>query len=106
MDYASRHQAPFGLSMSEVMFCWQAIFVAADSCMTSSHIHVFLSSDPTCAFWRSISFVHFRASFNLNGCDSASLLHTLPPLSFIEYFVFFYCNLYRLLASLALVGCS
>ena len=56
-------------TMSEVMFCWQTIFVAADSCMISSHI--FRSSDPTCAFLAIDVFVQFRASFNLDGCDSA-----------------------------------
>ena len=87
------------------MFCWQTIFVAADSCMI--FLYIFRSSDPTCAFLAIDIFVHFRASFNLDGCDSASLLHTLPLLS-IEYFVFLlqFCIVYRLLVSLALVGCS
>ena len=62
---------------------YQTIFVAADSCMISSHI--FRSSDPTCAFLAIDIFVQFRASFNLDGCDSVSLLHTLPLLS-IEHF--------------------
>ena len=65
----------------EVMFCWQTIFVAADSCMTS--LHTLRSSDPTFALLAIDIFVQFRASFNLDGCDSASLLHTLP-LSFMR----------------------
>ena len=71
------------------MFCWQTIFVAADSCMPS--LYMLRSSDPTCAFLAIDIFVQLRASFNLDGCDSASLLHTSPLLS-IERFVFFYCN--------------
>ena len=55
--------------VTEVMFCWQTIFVAADSCMIS--LHIFRSSDPTCAFLAIDVFVQFRASFNLDGCDSA-----------------------------------
>ena len=48
---------------------YQTIFVAADSCMISSHI--FRSSDPTCVFLAIDIFVQFRASFNLDGCNSA-----------------------------------
>ena len=44
-------------------------FVAADSCMIS--LHIFRSTDPTCAFLAIDVFVQFRASFNLEGCDSA-----------------------------------
>ena len=56
-----------------------------DSCMIS--LYIFRSSDPTCAFLSIDICVQFRASFNRDGCDSASLLHTLPVLSVDYLFV-------------------